>query len=169
MIKVKKKPELEETYVLKKRLFTKDDSYREKMQMIREARILYSITHKSIIKFHDAFRTERDELCIVTEYCEKGNLAQLIKQHKENSTQIDIRDIFKYVAQICAGLEHMHNYKVLHRDLMPSNIFLADDDTVRIGDVGSAKVFQHTISMAKTGDLGTKVYMAPEMFSANES
>lgn len=45
------------------------------------------------------------------------------------------RDIF---FQFIKGLQHIHSKGIIHRDVKPSNIFIADDFTVKIGDFGLA-------------------------------
>ena len=42
--------------------------------------------------------------------------------------------------QICLALKHIHDRKVLHRDLKPQNIFLTKAGVVKLGDFGVAKV-----------------------------
>jgi NIMA (never in mitosis gene a)-related kinase len=59
------------------------------------------------------------------------------------------------------GLEYIHRSKILHRDIKTLNIFLNKDETVKIGDLGVAKVlnandFAHTM-------VGTPFYLSPEL------
>lgn len=56
----------------------------------------------------------------------------------------------------------MHTLKVLHRDIKTLNIFLTKDNSVRIGDLGVAKVLSHTANFAKTM-VGTPYYLSPEL------
>ena len=59
----------------------------------------------------------------------------------------------------------MHDGKqILHRDLKPGNIFLAKNDIVKIGDLGSAKELSSAFTNFNEPNQGTKAYMAPERF-----
>lgn len=59
---------------------------------------------------------------------------------KSRSVGLSEPEIWQYFIQICLGLEYLHKRKILHRDIKTINIFLASDNTVRIGDLGVAKV-----------------------------
>ena len=64
--------------------------------------------------------------------------------------------------QICLGVKHCHDRKVLHRDLKPQNIFLTSNGKIKIGDFGIAKVLNSTGELAKTA-IGTPYYISPEI------
>lgn len=63
---------------------------------------------------------------------------------------------------MCMGLQHIHQKKVLHRDLKSQNIFLTSTNQVKIGDFGISKVLENTSDFAKTS-LGTPYYLSPEI------
>ena len=48
----------------------------------REAKILKQLNHKNIIQFHDSF-ISKDDFCIVTEYCDGGDIEDFINKRKE--------------------------------------------------------------------------------------
>lgn len=70
--------------------------------------------------------------------------------------------VLEWFTQICLGLKHIHDRKILHRDLKGQNIFLTKQGIVKIGDFGIAKVLQNTIQNAKTV-VGTPYYLSPEI------
>ncbi len=63
------------------------------------------------------------------------------------------------VCQACRGLQAAHTRGLIHRDMKPSNLFVMDDDTVKIIDFG---IVHLTDAESKTGVKGTLQYMAPE-------
>jgi NIMA (never in mitosis gene a)-related kinase len=60
------------------------------------------------------------------------------------------------------GIKHIHDRKILHRDLKTQNIFMNQNGTVKIGDFGIARVLQHTYDCAQTA-IGTPYYLSPEI------
>ena len=78
------------------------------------------------------------------EFCEYGDLAYHIrkkKQAKEKFTEVEIMNWF---IQLCLSLEYVHSRKILHRDLKTQNIFLTNDNNVKLGDFGISKVLEST-------------------------
>jgi NIMA (never in mitosis gene a)-related kinase len=59
-------------------------------------------------------------------------------------------------------LKHIHDRKILHRDLKGQNIFLTKQGIIKIGDFGIAKVLNNTLANAKTV-VGTPYYLSPEI------
>jgi NIMA (never in mitosis gene a)-related kinase len=59
-------------------------------------------------------------------------------------------------------VKHIHDRKILHRDIKSQNIFLTKDGRVRLGDFGIAKVLNHTREKLRT-IVGTPYYLAPEL------
>ncbi len=126
---------------------------------LNEVKILKSLGNPYIVKYYDSF-IERDQLNIIMEYCEGGDLAQYIKGHV--GRQVQEAKIWKFFIQMCIGLDFIHNKKILHRDIKSLNIFLTKDGDIRIGDLGVAKVLADSVDFARTM-VGTPYYLSPEM------
>ncbi|XP_077421866.1 serine/threonine-protein kinase Nek3 isoform X2 [Vanacampus margaritifer] len=148
----------QEKYVLKEIQLPKSASRQEKSK--NEAVLLSTMKHDNIVAFHETFEDD-DLLCIVMEYCRGGDMLHRIRQQK--SKQFCIDDILKWFAQMCAGAKHIHDKRVLHRDLKSKNIFLTDDGTVKLGDFGSACVLNSSKAYAHSY-VGTPYYVAPEIW-----
>ena len=58
--------------------------------------------------------------------------------------------ILEWFVQICFALKHVHERKVLHRDLKTQNIFLMASGQIKLGDFGIARVLDATKDYAKT-------------------
>lgn len=148
----------QEKYVLKEIQLPKNRSKLENSR--REAILLSRMKHPNIVAFREAF--EADELlCIVMEYCSGGDLLQRIKQQKSNQFSAD--NILKWFAEMCAGAKHIHDQRVLHRDLKSKNIFLTDNGTIKLGDFGSACILNSSKAYAHAY-VGTPYYVAPEVW-----
>ena len=70
-----------------------------------------------------------------------------------------VLDIF---TQICLSLKHIHDRKILHRDIKSPNILLSSNGLVKLSDFGVAKCLSFTIEKAKTFT-GTPYYLSPEI------
>jgi NIMA (never in mitosis gene a)-related kinase len=71
-------------------------------------------------------------------------------------------DILNFFVQICLALKHIHDRKILHRDIKPDNIFLMASKIIKLGDFGVAKVLSNTLACAET-QTGTPYYTSPEI------
>ena len=59
-------------------------------------------------------------------------------------------------------MKHVHDRKIIHRDLKGANVFLTKKGVLKIGDFGIAKVLSHTVQQARTM-VGTPYYLSPEI------
>ncbi|XP_076002022.1 serine/threonine-protein kinase Nek3 [Genypterus blacodes] len=148
----------QEKYVLKEIQLPKNRTKVENSR--REAVLLSTMKHSNIVAFREAFE-DGDLLCIVMEFCGGGDLLQRIQTQK--ATQFSVEDILRWFAQMCAGTTHIHEKKVLHRDLKSKNIFLTDNGTIKLGDFGSACILNSSKAFARTY-VGTPYYVAPEIW-----
>lgn len=64
---------------------------------------------------------------------------------------------------MCVGAKHIHDKRVLHRDLKSKNIFLTENGTIKLGDFGSAFILNSSKAYAHTY-VGTPYYVAPEIW-----
>jgi serine/threonine-protein kinase len=123
----------------------------------REASAARRISHRNVVRIHD-IGEEQGMLFLSMEYIEGTSLAALLQRHG-SIPLVQLRDI---VAQMCKGLEAAHAAGVIHRDLKPQNVLLAENGTVKIIDFGLAHL-PHLEGMTATGMIiGTPEYMAPE-------
>ena len=63
---------------------------------------------------------------------------------------------------MCLGMKHIHDRKIIHRDIKGANVFLTRKGIVKIGDFGIAKVLSHTDQKRRTR-VGTPPCMSPEI------
>ncbi len=131
----------------------------QKEEALNEAKILQALKSPYIVGYHDSF-IENEKLCIVMEYCENGDLAQLLKARHGRLLEEDT--IWKYFIEISLALLYLHNKKILHRDIKTMNVFLTKDFHVRLGDLGVAKVLSQNTNFAHTM-VGTPYYLSPEL------
>lgn len=70
--------------------------------------------------------------------------------------------VLTWFCEIASALRYIHSRSVIHRDLKSGNIFVSENESLRIGDFGLARNIGHGLSTARSQE-GTDSYMAPEM------
>jgi serine/threonine protein phosphatase PrpC/predicted Ser/Thr protein kinase len=124
----------------------------------REAEIGELLDHPNILKFIKVPNKSRPY--IVTEYLEGKSLNDVMNEVRP----FPIQDAVQIASYVCGALAHMHEKKVVHRDLKPQNIMICGDGSLRIIDFGIAKSTEmRRLTFAGfTPAMGTPDYMAPE-------
>lgn len=135
------------------------DEYAQRFK--REARITARIEHPGVPAVYDA-AVDRDKgsLYLVMQLVRGVSLADAIAEE----APLPVPAAAAVAAQVCAVLSQAHAVPVVHRDLKPGNVMVADDGTVKVLDFGIAAVLRtDTTRLTHTGGiLGTYAYMPPE-------
>ena len=101
----------------------------------------------------------------------EGLLLYIMMERMQETLQQEIRkgtlfreeQVIKLGKDICTALKVCHEQRILHRDIKPANIFIANNDTYKLGDFGISKVLgDNTVAFTHTG---TQAYVAPEQWN----
>lgn len=126
---------------------------REWMQ--REAEAVARLNHPNIVTLHD-FGQAPEGPYLVFELLRGDSLARRLEREKT----LTFDQVVGLGIAITRALVHAHAAGVVHRDLKPGNVHLADDGEVKVLDFG----FAHLFGRGGIGDGGTPAYMAPEQW-----
>ncbi|XP_060642795.2 serine/threonine-protein kinase Nek5 [Anolis sagrei] len=133
---------------------------KEKESSQKEVTLLARLKHPNIVAFFTSHQ-EKNRLYIIMEYCDGGDLMKRINM--QHGVLFEEDKILGWFVQISLGLKHIHDRKILHRDIKTQNIFLSNNGmTAKLGDFGIARMLSDTMELARTC-VGTPYYLSPEI------
>jgi serine/threonine-protein kinase len=127
-------------------------------RFLREARTAASLSGEpNVIVIHDVGETRRNLPFIVMELVPGGTVADRVRHGR-----VPVDEALRWVEQAAAALDRAHERGIVHRDVKPANLLVAEDGTIRVSDFGIARAAGNdTLTIAGTV-LGSSGYMAPE-------
>ena len=131
---------------------------------MREARVVARLQHRHAVAIYDVAEYE-GQPCLVMEFVPSQTLAEVLGElgtlHEHEAATLG--------GQVASALAVAHAAGVVHRDVKPANILVADDGAARISDFGIAHAFGEA-TLTSAGMLtGTPAYLAPEVARGEDS
>ena len=126
-------------------------------ELLREPRLLATLNHPNIVGVLTAERQD-NVFFIVMEFVPGQTLESIVAR----DGALDLALALDYICQICNAVDHAHRHGVLHRDLRPSNVLVADNGLLKVADFGTSRFLE--IAAHGTTVIGSPPYMAPEQF-----
>lgn len=121
-----------------------------------EARNVARLSHPNLVVVFDT-GVDADQPFIVMERIHGRTLQQALDAGgltEDRSLQV--------AADVCGALAYAHRNLLVHRDVKPGNIMLADDGSVKVTDFGIARAMSDETVTATAAVLGTAAYLSPE-------
>jgi serine/threonine protein kinase, bacterial len=149
-------------------MFTEDHEYRERFN--READIAATLWHPHIVGVHD--RGEfNGQLWISMDYVEGTDAARLLTERYLDGMPPE--KVVRIVTAVADALDYAHQRGLLHRDVKPANILMAnpggDDERIMLADFGVARRVGEASGLTGTNmTVGTVAYAAPEQLKGED-
>ena len=145
-----------------------DSEYRQRFN--READIAATLWHPHIVGVHDRGDFE-GQIWISMDYVEGTDAAQLLRDRYPNGMPKE--DVLAIVAAVGEALDYAHSRNLLHRDVKPANIMLANPESgeqrILLGDFGIARRVDDSSGLTATNmTVGTVYYAAPEQLMGDD-
>ncbi len=115
--------------------------------------------HPNVVTIYDVGEDEGQPY-IVSQYMAGGSVDDAIRA--ADGQRLPVEQVLRIARQVCDALEHAHDHGIIHRDVKPGNIWLAQDGTAQLGDFGLALAAEHARMTTEGTMLGTVAYMPPE-------
>jgi serine/threonine protein kinase len=141
---------------------------------VQEAQHAASLDHPNIIKVYSV-NTADNNLYMVMELIDGGNLRRYVKQLAEQGQFVDYPEAVEIVRQVAAAMHYAHERNMIHRDLKPDNIILKPLPPQSVGipyqpiitDFGVAQLIEFGDEADTAAQpVGTYPYMSPEQVNA---
>ncbi len=125
-------------------------------ELLQESRLLAALDHENIVRH---LTTERIDgvFFIVMDYIKGESLEAVLDREKS----LDVPRALNYTAQALRAVEHAHKQQILHRDLRPANLLVAESGLLKVADFGTSRFMEKSHA---TTVIGSPPYMAPEQF-----
>jgi Tol biopolymer transport system component len=122
----------------------------------REAKAVARLNHPNILPIY-SFGQEGGLSYIAMRYVEAGTLKEMLGEPLDLKTAADI------LGQIGRALDYAHQRGIVHRDVKPTNVLMAEGKWALLTDFGLARMVESSVQLTKTGvGVGTPAYMSPE-------
>jgi serine/threonine-protein kinase len=143
-----------------------------RQRLLREARVLAKLRGTHVARILDVVADEAGPTFLVLEHLEGEDLERLL----ERSGPLPVNEAVRYLIEACEALAEAHTQGIVHRDVKPSNLFLAKQPDgsriVKVLDFGISKLSSEAEAPSLTRTdvaIGSPLYMAPEQMRSGRA
>jgi len=144
--------------------------------VLREIAIMRKLDHENVMTLKDVIDDMAiNKLYMVIDYCKHG---AVMDSHELPTTPLPLNKVRRWFADAVVGLDYLHFQDIVHFDLKPDNILIADDGRAVIADFGVSRMMSEGNRGADDGGIGddkltsgspgTPSYTAPEVWGSGK-
>ncbi|KAJ7398057.1 Myosin-IIIb [Pitangus sulphuratus] len=127
--------------------------------------------HPNVVRFYGMFYKADQyvggQLWLVLELCNGGSVTELVKGLLKCGRRLDEAIISYILYGALLGLQHLHNNRIIHRDVKGNNILLTTEGGVKLVDFGVSAQLTST-RLRRNTSVGTPFWMAPEVIACEQ-
>eukprot|EP00656_Telonema_subtile_P044434 TRINITY_DN5069_c0_g1_i1.p1 TRINITY_DN5069_c0_g1~~TRINITY_DN5069_c0_g1_i1.p1 ORF type:complete len:610 (-),score=134.98 TRINITY_DN5069_c0_g1_i1:18-1847(-) len=140
----------------------------QQKDFLHELRLLQRVQHPHVIQCHGGFFSDDSvNFYLVLEFAEHGDLYQRLQRTKRSRQRLSEAKVWKIFTQVLSGVECIHKHSIIHRDLKSLNIFEAEGEVFKVGDLGVSRELSQETQFLQTV-YGTPLYLSPEQVAHNK-
>ncbi|KAK2957228.1 putative Cell cycle serine/threonine-protein kinase CDC5/MSD2 [Blattamonas nauphoetae] len=113
------------------------------------------------VHFYECFELG-NHYYLVMELCENGTLEKLLEEMIQNQTSFPEKTLWDFACELSDSLVVLKQKRIIHKDIKPENIFIGNDDKLKLGDMGLSSQKTSTLDPTYIGR-GTPRFKAPEI------
>ena len=136
-------------------LFAENDQFVARFN--REAKSAARLSHPNVVAVYDQGEDD-GYVFLAMEYVQGRTLRDLLRER----TRLSATEALSVLEPVLAALSAAHAAGLVHRDVKPENVLLADDGRVRVADFGLARAAANLEATSATSLIGTVAYLSPE-------
>lgn len=133
-------------------------------RFVREGEALRQLNHPNIVKMLDSAQVDNQHF-LVMEYVPNGSLRDVL----ERTPRLSVQRALYISLDIADALTRAHRLDILHRDIKPDNVLIAEDGTPRLTDFGMARMGKTPHITQDGAIVGTLAYLPPEIFHGEQA
>ncbi|GMS85592.1 hypothetical protein PENTCL1PPCAC_7767 [Pristionchus entomophagus] len=130
----------------------------KKEMLVTEIKVMQQYTHPNLVNYIDSYLVEADDLWVVMDYLEGGNLTDVVVK-----TELDEGQIAAVLKECLKALHFLHSHSIVHRDIKSDNVLLGMNGAVKLTDMGFCAQIQP--GSKRDTVVGTPYWMSPEILS----
>lgn len=130
-----------------------------------EGNLMKRLEHPNIVNVLYGPTPINGRVYTALDYCEQS-LKDKITKYGSDTNHWPLHKRLDVLIQIATGMQYLVNQGIAHRDLKPDNVLLAtreNQEVAKIADFGLSTTYYNTPQRKYTANIGTPVYMAPEV------